>query len=206
MQLNSSHSFHNYILTKEDSSHSFFLIELAEEPKNASIPLSYISYAFEHYTEIPTHLNSTNVTISSENSYGKTTLIIPINNTDTIHNQFIFSVFYSDHTYQYPINYIIKYKSSQTENDIVSYNFNTTFQAYHLRQSGYIYFEEIFSFEDLEKISHREHLRKSLCDVTSECREMQVLFSGIGPLKQRKADTHGLSHRGGGLGISKSEG
>ena len=142
MQLNSSYTFHNYILTKQESNHSFFIIELAEEPKNASIPCSHISYAFEYYTDTPTHLNSTNITIYNETSYGKTTLIIPINTSD---NKFIFSVFYFDNTYQYPINYIIKYKSSQTQNDTVSYNFNTTFQAYHLRQSGYIYFEEIFT-------------------------------------------------------------
>lgn len=142
MQLNSSYAFHNYILTKQETHHSFFLIEIAEEPKNASLPFSYISYAVEYYTDTPTYTNSTNVTIYSESSYGKTTLIIPINNNNT----FIFSVFYVDNTtYQYPINYIIKYKSSQTRNDIVSYNFNTTFQAYHLRRSGYIYFEEIFT-------------------------------------------------------------
>ena len=145
-QLNNINHTRNYLLTRQESSHSYLIIEIGEEPKNSSIPLSYISYSFEPYSESPSYSNFTGALFANQVDFGRTVLFASLENMNE-EEGFIFSVYYLLNDFTEPINYIIKYKSCSSMDEFVAFDFinNRTINSYHLRRSAYVDFHELFS-------------------------------------------------------------
>ena len=141
---------HCYRLIRDIEDNHIFEFELEESPKKKSEPVIELKYSFEKYKDYPKLVTEKEFNIKSTTRVnGKTLIIIEVD--PIIPDPIIFAITPKDGSTTQNLPYVIKYRTVQTMEELIKYDYNTEVSFSGENLQGTISFYEIFTTEEQTK-------------------------------------------------------
>ena len=144
-QLSQERRIHCYRIIRDIEDNHIFEVELSENPKRKDEPKIKLKHSFERYQDYPKFITDKQITIKSEKQIdGKLVIVFEVD--PSIFDPIIFSITPEEEgvSIPNPLRYVFKYRTVQTYDELISYDFNRDIIAQGKGDKAIITMTEIF--------------------------------------------------------------